>query len=160
MISDKVDFTPPYTKWDSRFMQLARDVSTWSKDPRRQIGAVAVHPEDKRVLSTGYNGFPKWIRDDPQRMQDSVTKSKYMIHAELNCIFNAVYTGTSLRDTTLYVYGLPPCSECAKGILQVGIRKVVCEYETTAEDEKWEESFAHSQAMFNEGGIYLFRINA
>ena len=140
-------------------MQLARDVSTWSKDPRRQVGAVAVHPEDRRVLSTGYNGFPKWIRDDPQRMNDSHTKSKYIIHAELNCIFNAVYTGTSLRNTTLYVYGLPPCCECAKGIMQVGIQRVVCEYDTSPEDVRWTESFAHSQAMFIEAGVDLFRIN-
>jgi dCMP deaminase len=146
------------TKWDLRFIKLAEDVSTWSKDPRRKIGAVAVDPIDRRVLSTGYNGFPKWIRDDPQRMNDSYTKSKYVIHAELNCIFNAVYTGTSLRDTTLYVYGLPPCGECAKGIIQVGIRRIVCEYNTSNEDAKWTESFAHSQTMFIEAGVELCRI--
>lgn len=145
-------------KWDRRFLKLAEDVSTWSKDPRRKIGAVAVDPVDRRVLSTGYNGFPKWIRDDPQRMNHRETKSKYIIHAELNCIFNAVYTGVSLRDTTLYVYGLPPCVECAKGIIQVGIRRVVCEYEISPEDDKWSESFTHSQAMFMEAGVELCRI--
>ena len=146
-------------KWDLRFMQIARDVSAWSKDPRRKVGAVAVHPGDKRILSTGYNGFPKWIQDDPQRMQDSVTKSKYTIHAELNCIFNAVYTGVSLRDMTLYVYGLPPCCECAKGIIQVGIRRVICEYDTSSDDVRWTESFIHSQSMFTEASVDLVRIN-
>ena len=140
-------------------MELAEDVSTWSKDPRRKIGAVAVDSEDKRVLSTGYNGFPKRIRDDPQRMNDSGTKSKYVIHAEMNCIFNAVYTGVSLRDTTLYVYGLPICSECAKGVIQVGIKKVLCKYKTGDGDIRWLESFTHSQAMFMEAGVDLVRIN-
>lgn len=146
------------TKWDLRFIKLAEDVSSWSKDPRRKIGAVVVDPIDRRVLSTGYNGFPKRIRDDTQRMNDSYTKSKYVIHAELNCIFNAVYTGVSLRDTTLYIHGLPPCSECAKGIIQVGITRVVCEYNITKDDTRWTESFAHSQAMFVESGVELCRI--
>ena len=145
-------------KWDRRFLKLAEDVSTWSKDPRRKIGAVAIDPVDRRVLSTGYNGFPKWIRDDPERMNHHESKSKYIIHAELNCIFNAVYTGVSLRDTTLYVYGLPPCVECAKGIIQVGIRRVVLEYDTTTDDVRWAESFIHSQAMFVEAGVELCRI--
>lgn len=145
-------------KWDLRFLKLAEDVSTWSKDPRRKIGAVAVDPVDRRVLSTGYNGFPKWIRDDPERMNDREIKSEYIIHAELNCIFNAVYTGVSLRDTTLYVYGLPPCSECAKGIIQVGIRRVVYQYEYSSEDARWSESFIHSHLMFEEAGVELCRI--
>ena len=143
-------------KWDLRFKNLALFISHWSKDPSTQVGCIAV--KDRRVIATGYNGFPKWIRDDPQRMNHRETKSKYIIHAELNCIFNAVYTGVSLRDTTLYVYGLPPCVECAKGIIQVGIRRVVCEYEISPEDDKWSESFTHSQAMFMEAGVELCRI--
>jgi len=146
------------TKWDLRFIQLAKDVSTWSKDPRRKVGAVAVDPLDKRVLSTGYNGFPKLIRDDPERMYDGYVKSKYVIHAELNSIFNAVYTGVTLRGSTLYVYGLPPCTECAKGIIQVGITRVVCEYEIATDDTKWEDSFTHSRDMFVESGVELCRI--
>lgn len=142
-------------KWDLRFMELAENVSTWSKDPRKKIGAVAVDTVDRRVLSTGYNGFPKWIRDDPQRMNDSETKSKYVIHAEMNCIFNAVYTGVSLRDATLYVYGLPICGECAKGVIQVGIKKVLCKYETSHGDFKWLKSFTHSQSLFMEAGVEL-----
>lgn len=146
-------------KWDRRFLKIAQDVSTWSKDPRRKVGAVAVDPVDRRVLSTGYNGFPKWIIDIPERMNDREIKSTYIIHAELNCIFNAVYTGVSLRDTTLYVYGLPPCSECAKGIIQVGIRRIVCEYDTTGDDVKWIESFnRYSQSMFMEAGVEICRI--
>jgi dCMP deaminase len=146
-------------KWDHRFIKIAQDVSTWSKDPRRKVGAVAVDPVDRRILSTGYNGFPKWIRDDPERMKDSFVKLKYIIHAEMNCIFNAVYTGTSLRDTTLYVYGLPPCYECAKGIIQVGIRRVVCDHENLhPEDSRWEDSFNHSIAMFEEAGVELCKI--
>lgn len=148
---------PHESFWDHRFIELAKHVSTWSKDPRKKIGAVAVDPKEKRVLSTGYNGFPKWIRDD-DRLNNRNLKSKYVIHAEMNCIYNASYTGVPLRDSHLYVHGLPVCHECAKGIIQVGIINVFCNYETTHEDVRWEESFAFTQAMFMEAGVGLWII--
>ena len=70
----------------------------------------------------------------------------------MNCIFNATYNGVSLDGATIYVTGLPVCSECAKGLIQVGIKKVVM---PRIDDmpEKWRESWKLSQAMFDEAGI-------
>ena len=111
-------------KWDMRYMALAKEVSTWSKDPSTQVGTVAVGSKGQ-VLSQGYNGFPRGVDDDMSRLEIRETKYKYIVHAEMNCIFNATYNGVSLDGSTMYVYGLPMCSECAKGIIQVGIKKVI-----------------------------------
>jgi dCMP deaminase len=141
--------------WDKRFIEMAREISTWSKDPSKQIGAIAVGPK-RNVLSTGYNGFPRGIEDYESRYIDRPTKYKYIVHAEQNVIYNATYNGVSLDGSTLYVYGLPVCSECAKGIIQVGIQRVVY----CAEDvpEKWQQSLLLTQEMFAETGLQFDQI--
>ena len=113
-------------KWDNRYLSLAKEVATWSKDPSTQVGAVTVGAK-KEVLSQGFNGFPRGIKDTDERYNHRETKYKFVVHAEMNAIYNATYSGTSLDGATLYIYGLPICSECAKGIIQVGIKKVVIE---------------------------------
>ena len=80
------------TKWDIRFMQMAKEISNWSKDPSRKIGAVAID-ENRRILSTGYNGFPAGIDDSFDRLNDRDKKYKYVTHAEKNCIYNACLNG-------------------------------------------------------------------
>jgi dCMP deaminase len=139
-------------KWDNRYLALAAEVATWSKDPSTQIGAVTVGIK-KEVLSQGFNGFPRGIIDSDERYNNREIKYKFVVHAEMNAIYNATYSGTSLDGATLYVYGLPICSECAKGIIQVGIKKVVIE--KSKELDNWNESFKLSQAMFDEVGIEL-----
>lgn len=137
-------------KWDNRFLNLAREISTWSKDPSAQIGAVIVN-DDRRILATGYNGFPRGIQDNDWRYQDREIKYKYVVHAEMNAIYNATFNGISLNDSTLYVWGLPVCSECAKGVIQVGIKKIVMpklDY-----PDRWVESFRKSRELFSEAGI-------
>lgn len=137
-------------KWDKRFLNLAKEISTWSKDPSTKIGAVLVNDE-KRILATGYNGFPKGIHDSEQRYHDRETKYKYVVHAEMNAIYNATYNGISLNDSTLYVWGLPVCSECAKGVIQVGIKRIVmpkADY-----PDRWIESFRKSRELFTEAGL-------
>lgn len=136
-------------RWDARFLALAREVSTWSKDPRHQIGAVAVSPKGQ-VLSQGYNGFPRGIDDSMSRYRDSNVKKLFVVHAEQNVIYNATYTGVSLDGATLYIAGLPPCHECAKGIIQTGIRRVVLDNDQAG---SWEASWNQSKAMFEEVGI-------
>jgi dCMP deaminase len=138
-------------KWDERYLSLAKEVSTWSKDPSTQVGAVTVGGK-KEVLSQGFNGFPRGINDD-ERYHDRETKYKFVVHAEMNAIYNATYSGTSLDGATLYVYGLPICSECAKGIIQVGIKKVVVE--KSKELDNWNDSVKLSKAMFDEAGVQL-----
>lgn len=141
--------------WDKRFISVAKEVSEWSKDPSRKIGAVAVGP-NRNVLSTGYNGFPRGIADTPERYNDRPTKYKYIVHAEQNVIYNATYNGVSLDGSTLYVYGLPVCSECAKGIIQVGIQRVV--YCADNVPDNWQESLLLTQQMFAETGLHLDKI--
>ena len=137
-------------KWDYRFLRLAKEVSTWSKDPSTQIGAVIVNDE-RRVLATGYNGFPKGIEDTPERYADKEVKYDTVIHAEMNAIYNATYNGISLKDSTIYVFGLPVCHDCARGIIQVGIKRVIMAADNIP--EKWIQSFSKSLNLFVEAGI-------
>ncbi|HIC40448.1 MAG TPA: dCMP deaminase family protein [Piscirickettsiaceae bacterium] len=139
-------------KWDKRYLSLAKEVATWSKDPSTQVGAVTVGNK-KEVLSQGFNGFPRGIHDTDERYNDRETKYKFVVHAEMNAIYNATYSGASLDGATLYVHGLPICSECAKGIIQVGIKKVVIE--KCKELDNWNESVQISQEMFDEAGVEL-----
>ena len=146
-------------KWDIRFMQMAKEISNWSKDPSRKIGAVAID-ENRRILSTGYNGFPAGIDDSFERLNDRDKKYKYVIHAEKNCIYNACLNGMSLKDSLLYVWGLPVCSECAKGVIQVGVSKVFYGYSIKDyDDSMWLDSFQVTKSMFDEVGIEVHRIN-
>jgi len=138
-------------KWHKRYLNLAKEVSTWSKDPSRKIGAVAVGSKGQ-ILSQGYNGFPRGIRDTYLRLEDRPTKYKYVVHAEMNVIYNATFSGVSLDGATLYVYGLPVCSECAKGIIQVGIKEVHIFVDQDI-DAKWLESWDHTKNMFTEAGV-------
>ena len=139
-------------KWDKRYLALAKEVASWSKDPSTQVGAVTVGNK-KEVLSQGFNGFPRGIIDSEDRYNNRETKYKYVVHAEMNAIYNATYSGVSLDGAVLYVYGLPICSECAKGIIQVGIKKVIIE--KSKELDNWNESVALSQKMFDEAGVEL-----
>jgi len=135
--------------WDDRFIRLAKEISTWSKDPSKKIGAIIV--KDKRILATGYNGFPKGIDDAPEKYENRELKYELVVHAEMNAIYNATFNGISLKDSTLYVWGLPVCSECSKGIIQVGINRIVM----AADDvpQRWLDSFKKSSDMFDEANI-------
>lgn len=139
------------TDWDSRFLEMAQVVSTWSKDPKKKIGCVVIN-ENRQILSTGYNGFPRGIADIPERYNDKETKHKYVVHAEMNAIYNASCNGVSLKNSVFYVYGLPVCSECAKGIIQAGVQKVIICADTDI-SEKWKESWNITKSLFNEAGI-------
>ena len=114
-----------YISWDEYFMGVAILASQRSKDPSTQVGACIID-EEKRILSTGYNGFPQGCSDDefPWNRDESLgdTKYQYVVHAELNAILNA--SGKKLSGSTLYV-GLFPCHECAKAIIQSGIKNIV-----------------------------------
>lgn len=138
-------------EWHQRYLGLAREVSTWSKDPSRKIGAVAVG-EKGQVLAQGYNGFPRGIRHSLERLQDRELKYKHVVHAEMNLIYNATYNGVSLHDSTVYVTGLPVCSECAKGLIQVGVDQVIMP-ESLDIPENWNESFKFTEELFEEAGV-------
>ena len=141
-------------KWDERYLALAKQISQWSKDPSTKIGAIAVG-EKGQVLAQGFNGFPRGIDDSDDRYYNKETKYKYVVHAEMNVIFNATYSGVSLDGATLYITGLPACSDCAKGIIQVGIKRVVME--KTELPEHWQDSCKFTEKLFQESGVeYVF----
>ena len=141
-------------KWDKRYMELAKQVGTWSKDPSKQIGAIAIGSKGQ-VLAQGYNGFPRGIDDNESWLNTKETKYKYVVHAEMNLIYNATFNGISLNGSTVYVSGLPVCSECAKGLIQVGVKQIVMSKDSLeGADEKWLDSFELTIALLNEAGIH------
>ena len=112
-----------YISWDEYFMGIAMLTARRSKDPNTQVGACIVSPENI-IMSTGYNGMPKGCSDDefPWNREGEDTKYPYVVHAELNAILNA--SGRDLRGSRIYV-ALFPCNECAKAIIQSGVREVI-----------------------------------
>lgn len=138
-------------KWNKRFLKIAEDVAEWSKDPSTQVGAVIVGNQ-KQILSQGFNGFARGIKDYPQRYENRELKYKYIVHAEANAIYNAIHNGASTLGSTIYVHGLPVCHECAKAIIQAGIKKVVY---NTLPDERWKESAEFAINMMHEAGVIV-----
>ena len=112
-----------YITWDEYFMGIAMLAAKRSKDPSTQVGACIVSP-DNIIISTGYNGMPTGCSDDvfPWAREGEETKYPYVVHAELNAILNA--NGRDLRGSRLYV-ALFPCNECAKAIIQSGVKEVL-----------------------------------
>ena len=114
---------------------IAADVGFWSKDPSTKVGAVFVSAE-RRILSTGYNGFPRGVDDDVEERWLRPEKYFWTAHAEVNAIYNAAFEGVSLRESTLYTPFLP-CHGCAQAIVQVGCERVVLA--TKALDYPWDD---------------------
>ena len=112
-----------YISWDEYFMGVAKLAACRSKDPNTQVGACIVSPDDI-IISTGYNGMPKGCSDDefPWNRDGEINKYPFVVHAELNAILNA--NGRDLRGSRVYV-ALFPCNECAKAIIQSGVKEVV-----------------------------------
>jgi len=146
------------TKWTINYLGLAKHIAEWSKDPSTKCGAIAIG-KHMQILSVGFNGFPRKIEDTAERLNDRPTKYSLMVHAEMNCIYNATLNGISLDDATMFVYGLPACSECAKGIIQVGIRKVVVSKQCIEARPHWNDSWNKSKAMFAEAGVSVFVVS-
>ena len=143
--------------WGDKYINLAKEISTWSKDPSTKVGAIVVGC-DGQILSQGYNGFPRGINDSDERLNNRERKYELVVHAEMNAIYNASLTGVSLKDSTLYVYGLPICNECAKGIIQVGIKKVIA-LRPEKYNIAWEESANNARNLFSEADVmYLIDI--
>ena len=139
-------------KWDKKYLDLARCIASWSKDPSTKIGAVAIGLKGQ-VLAQGYNGFPRGIEDTYDRLNIREEKYKYIVHAEMNCVFNASLNGVSLHESTMYICGLPCCSDCAKGTIQAGISRIVMEVSDLDGALRWQDSWDRSKAMFNEAGV-------
>jgi len=133
--------------WDKRFLDLAEHVAQWSKDPRTKVGAVIVD-EKKRVVSVGYNGFPRGVDDNEHRYEDRELKHLFVAHAERNALDNSPMP---VDGFTLYS-PLMPCSECAKSIIQNGITRVVS-YAPTRDGTGF--NWHITLKMFDEAGVTL-----
>ena len=136
-----------YISWDEYFMGVALLASKRSKDPNTQVGACIVSP-DNIILSTGYNGFPVGCSDDeyPWAREGEENKYPYVVHAELNAILNS--SGKSLHGARIYV-ALFPCNECAKAIIQSGIREVIY----LSDKYAGTPSMVASRRMFQSAGV-------
>lgn len=142
-------------KWDKYFLNIAENVKLKSKDRRTQIGAVIVG-KDNEIVSTGYNSFPRGINDNVEERQIRPEKYYWIEHAERNAIYNAARIGVSLRDTTMYLTCGIPCSDCAKGIISSGVKKIYCKVQdTTRNREHWDEHAKRSLQMFKESNVEI-----
>ena len=141
-------------KWHGRFMEMARLVSSWSKDPSTKTGAVVVGP-DREIRATGYNGLVRGVNDDiPERMERP-TKYDFFEHAERNAVYNASLIGTSLKGCVMYATH-PPCTDCARAIIQAGIKMVVTtelKRDANTPEGTWRDKLSYSEQMFNEAGV-------
>ena len=143
-----------YISWDEYFMGVSLLAAERSKDPSTQVGACIIDDQN-RILSTGYNGFPQGCSDDdfPWNRDESLGETKYafVVHAELNAILNA--RAKNLAGSKLYV-SLFPCHECAKAIIQSGVKEVVYlsdKYNGTVSD-------IASKRMLNAAGVKLTKL--
>ena len=135
------------SKWDRRFLELAKQISTWSKDPSTQVGCVVVGP-DREIRSTGFNGLPRGIDDTDERLNNREIKYPMICHAEENAIMHAARTGISLKNCIAYVTW-PPCTRCARSLIQAGVSEIVYPKEVEVPD-RWEADFDMSLNMFKE----------
>jgi len=138
-------------KWNKRFINLAYHISDWSKDPTTKVGAVIVDTK-RRIISMGYNGFPRGVDDSPERYEDRLAKLLFVCHAERNALDNAA---TSVENCFMYST-LIPCNECAKSIVQRGISKVYTP-ELVGDTSVLRKKFNldYSEKIFSESGVEL-----
>ena len=140
------------TDWDKRFLKLAKHISKWSKDPSTQVGCVVVGP-DRELRSTGFNGLPRGIEDNNERLNNREIKYPLICHAEENAIMHAARIGMSLKGCTAYITW-PPCTRCARSLIQAGISTII--YPKDIEiPKRWLEDFNLSLNMLKEANIGL-----
>jgi dCMP deaminase len=140
-------------EWNEYFLGIAEQVKLKSKDKNTQIGAVIVGV-DKEILSTGYNSFPRGLDDTIEERQERPEKYYFMEHAERNAIYNAARVGTPIKDSSIYITSGVPCMDCARGIINSGIKKVYCKRIcTTTNKDMWDEHQKRSIDMLHECGV-------
>jgi len=136
-----------WKKWDERYINLAKHIADWSKDPSTKVGAVIV--DDKgRIVSLGFNGFPQKISDN-DRLNDRDEKYNVIVHAEANAI---LFANKDLSGYTIYTYPFQPCSRCAGLIIQSGIKRVVT---IKNNNSRWQKDFSTSAQMLIEAGVNI-----
>lgn len=141
--------------WDRRFMELARHIAGWSKDPSTKVGAVLAH--GNRVAGLGFNGLPAGIQDKRSRLMNRALRYAMTVHAESNCLAMA---GDRARGATLYTWPLPPCSSCASLAIQAGVQRVVSPTPSHDLAARWGASLRLARAMLREAGVRVETMDA
>jgi len=144
------------TKWDLRFMKLAKETASWSKDLRTKVGSIIVR--DRNPISMGFNGLPVNCNDEIKDRFESPQKYLWTIHSEANSLIQAAKHGVKTDGCTMYVT-LFPCANCAGLIVNSGIKKVFCENEPDLNNERWGENWKVSLNILSEGGVEVIYIN-
>lgn len=138
-------------KWDRHFLGLAHYNSRMSKDPSTKVGAVITRP-DQTVVSLGFNGFARNMRDDAELYADREQKYARIVHGEMNAIFSAKQ---SVDGCTLYTTPFAPCERCAVMVIQAGIRRVVTVEPSAELKERWGDALDRAASYFAEAGVEL-----
>lgn len=143
-------------KWDKRWLGLVKEVMTWSSDRSTQCACVLVQ-HDNSIISLGYNGLPRRV-DYTEERHERPEKYYWFEHAERNALYNANRIGANTEGATAYVSG-PPCHDCARGLVQAGIYRVVIpkmhNFLDKASNERWKESCDRAMQMFKEAGVWF-----
>jgi len=149
---------PEIPDWDRYYLEICKVVAARSKDPNTQIGCVIIGPA-REIRTTGYNSFPRGIRDDVPERKLRPAKYLWIEHAERNAICNAARCGTPLESCTIYVE-IMPCMDCARAIVQAGIREVVISAERMKQysSDYYNEHFGMVEVLFSEAGIKVRRV--
>jgi dCMP deaminase len=134
-------------KWDTRFLGLAAHISSWSKDPSSQVGAVIT--DGNRIISLGYNGFAAGVNDTEDRLEDRACKLNLTIHAEENAM---IFAKRDLSGCTVYVTH-PPCPRCASKLVQEEVKRVVFIAPSKDFLSRWSDDLELSYQMYEEAGI-------
>lgn len=138
-------------KWDLRFLELAKTISTFSYDPSTKVGSVIVN-QKKQIISMGFNGFPQRTPDNESEYNNREIKLRKICHAELSAI---IFARQDLTGCTLYTFPMACCENCTKYVIQSGISRVVF---PKTNNERWLESIEFSKKHFNEAGVYWTEI--
>lgn len=141
-------------KWDLRFLELAKLVSTWSKDPSTQVGAVIVR-DDRSVVSLGFNGFPKDMEDREEWYSNREEKYSRIVHGEINALIQAE---TSVKECTLYTYPFIPCDRCVIQMIQAGIVRIIAPKPSEDALSRWATAFQKTKDYCEDCGIELTEI--
>ena len=139
-----------------KFYKLAKyQADIFSKDPNKKVCALFISPNTYQILSAGYNGMPRSFNESEERWQRPM-KYKYVVHAEANGIYNSSLSGVSLSGS-ICIVTMFPCSNCAKGLIQVGIKSLYT-IEPNLDHERWGEDFGYSLELLQESKIEIYII--
>lgn len=135
--------------WDLRFLEMAKLVASWSKDPSTKTGAVLVR-QDRTVLSVGFNGFPRGMDDAPELYADRDKKYSRVVHCEINAMISAKQP---IDGSTLYTYPFMSCDRCVVQMIQAGVKRFVAPKASADKLERWGPAFALVQSYISEAGL-------